>query len=131
MAHEPRTQAPGKLRGLSLFSGIGGLDLGLSEWVVPVGYSEKDLYAQAVLRSRIRAGDLPPAPIWPDVTELSGAKLRGSIDLLFGGFPCQDISIAGLGAGLAGKRSGLFYELLRLADETKVPFVFLESEIHP
>jgi DNA (cytosine-5)-methyltransferase 1 len=109
------------VNGLSLFSGIGGLDLALSEWVRPIAYCEAEPYAQAVLMSRMWDGRLVRAPIWPDVRTLRGC------DLLYGGFPCQDISAAGAGAGLAGERSGLYFELERIVRETKPAFVFLEN----
>lgn len=116
----------GKLHGLDLFSGIGGLSKALEPWVETVAYCERDEYAQSVLLSRMLSGDLDAAPIWDDVTTLRGADLP-SIDIIFGGFPCQDISVAGDGAGLAGARSGLFFEILRLVDECKPAFVFLEN----
>jgi len=118
------------LNGLSLFSGIGGLDVALSEWVRPVAYSEIDPYCQAVLLSRMRSLHLPNAPIWTDITSFSEAEFkvfRGFVHILYGGFPCQDISIAGLGKGLAGERSGLFFEIVRLAKEIKPSFLFLEN----
>src|SRR5690606_10421534 len=114
------------LRGLDLFSGIGGLTLALAPWVRPVAYCENDRYATAVLLSRMRTGDLPCAPIWDDVRTLRGDMLP-SVDIIYGGFPCQDISCAGRGAGLAGGRSGLFFEIARLARELRPRFVFLEN----
>jgi len=79
-----------------------------------------------VLLSRIASGELDRAPIWDDVTSLRGTMLP-SIDIIFGGFPCQDISVAGSGAGLAGERSGLYSHIERLIRETKPTFVFLEN----
>lgn len=117
----------GKLNGLDLFSGIGGITLGLSSWVIPIAYCESDRYAQAVLLSRMSEGKLPIAPIWDDVRTLQGDMLPRPIDIIYGGFPCQDISIAGLGAGLEGQRSGLFYEIARLAKEIRPTFIFLEN----
>lgn len=114
------------LNGLSLFSGIGGIDVALAEWVRPVAYCEIEPYAAGVLFSRMDAGVLPAAPIWPDVRTLSKSILP-HVDIVYGGFPCQDISCAGRGAGLAGKRSGLFFEILRLVDELKPQFIFLEN----
>lgn len=114
------------LNGLDLFSGIGGIGLALSPWVRTVAYCEQDRYAQAVLMSRMRAGDIDRAPIWDDVRTLRGDMLSG-IDIIFGGFPCQDISVAGTGKGLEGKRSGLFFEIMRLVDEVRPSFVFLEN----
>lgn len=115
-----------KLNGLDLFSGIGGITLAIREWVKPVAYCEIDRYAQGVLLSRMAAGDLPAAPIWDDVSSLGQSLLPG-LDIIYGGFPCQDISVAGNGKGLEGERSGLFYEILRLAKECRPTFVFLEN----
>lgn len=114
------------LNGLDLFSGIGGITLALSEWVRPVAYCENDPYAQSVLLSRISSRDLPKAPIWDDVRTLQGSLLS-RIDIIYAGFPCQDISIAGNGKGLEGERSGLFFEVMRLAEEIKPKFIFLEN----
>ena len=116
----------GMLRGLDLFSGIGGLSIALSEWVIPQAYCEIERYAQAVLLSRMSENKLFLAPIWDDITTLKKDMLPG-IDLVYGGFPCQDISVAGNGAGLAGKRSGLFFEVCRVVEEIKPRFVFLEN----
>jgi DNA (cytosine-5)-methyltransferase 1 len=116
------------MNGLSLFSGIGGLDIALAPWVRPVAYCENDRYAQSVLLSRMHSGALPSAAIWDDVTTLQVAHLGNEpIDVIYGGFPCQDISVAGRGAGLEGKRSGLFFEVLRLAEEVQPKFIFLEN----
>lgn len=114
------------LNGLDLFSGIGGLTVALSEWCRPIAYCEADKYAQALLLSRMSCGDLPRAPIWDDVQTLSGEQLQ-NIDIIYGGFPCQDISAAGRGVGLEGERSGLFFEIIRLVKETEAPWVFLEN----
>jgi DNA (cytosine-5)-methyltransferase 1 len=114
------------LRGLDLFSGIGGLSLALSEWVRPVAYCEIDAYARGVLLSRMRSGELAVAPIWDDVSTLAGLRLP-PVDIIYGGFPCQDTSLAGNGAGLAGERSGLFFQVVRLAKEIRPTFLFLEN----
>ena len=114
------------MNGLDLFSGIGGIGLALEPWVRTVAYCERDRYAQGVLLSRMQSGDIDRAPIWDDVTSLRGDMLP-RIDIIFGGFPCQDISVAGLGKGLDGKRSGLFFEIARLIQECKPSFVFLEN----
>lgn len=116
----------GVLHGLDLFSGIGGNSLALAEWVNTIAYCEQDRYAQAVLLSRMAEGILPSRPIWDDIRTLRGEQLP-RIDIIVGGFPCQDISVAGSGAGLDGERSGLFFEIVRLAQETKSPFLFLEN----
>ena len=115
------------LNGLDLFSGIGGISLALRDLVHPVAYCEIDPYCQGVLLSRMASGNLYNAPIWDDVTTLRGDEFKGNIDIIFGGFPCQDISVAGHGKGLAGERSGLFFEIMRLAEEIKPTFIFLEN----
>lgn len=115
------------LNGLDLFSGIGGLSLALGPYVRPIAYCESDGYAQSVLLSRMRDERLSLAPIWDDVRTLHGRYVPGKPDIIYGGFPCQDISVAGNGAGLEGERSGLFFEVCRLVDEIKPPFVFLEN----
>lgn len=95
------------ISGLDLFSGIGGITLALSEWVRPIAYCEIDKYAQAVLISRMSDGLLPAAPICTDVRKLDGRAFRGLVDIIYGGFPCQDLSVAGLGK--AWKRSARAY----------------------
>ena len=115
------------LNGLDLFSGIGGLSIALSDWVRPIAYCEIDSYCQGVLLTQMAKRSLNLAPIWTDVTTLSGEPLSNLIDIIYGGFPCQDISIAGLGKGLEGERSGLFFEIVRLSKEIKPKFIFLEN----
>lgn len=114
------------MHGLDLFSGIGGITKALEGWVRPVAYCERDRYAQGVLLSRMADGSLPEAPIWDDVRTLEGRAMP-PVDIIYGGFPCQDISVAGRGAGLAGERSGLFFEIVRLIGEIRPAFVFLEN----
>lgn len=116
------------MNGLDLFSGIGGISLALKPWVRTVAYCESDPYAQGVLLSRMRDGTLDVAPIWDDVRTLRCEHLDVSIDIITGGFPCQDISIAKKDAeGLEGKRSVLFFEIVRLARELRPSFLFLEN----
>jgi DNA (cytosine-5)-methyltransferase 1 len=114
------------LNGLSLFTGVGGIDVALSEIVRPVAYCEIDPYCQSVLLQRMQESHLPKAPIWDDIRTLPANELP-DIDIIYGGFPCQDISVAGLGKGLAGERSGLFFEIMRLAEEIKPKYLFLEN----
>jgi DNA (cytosine-5)-methyltransferase 1 len=116
-----------KMYGLDLFSGIGGIGIALEPWVRTVAYCEREPYAQGVLLSRMRSGDIDRAPIWDDVTTLR-AEMLPKIDIIFGGFPCQDLSVANTNAkGLAGERSGLFFEIVRLARECRPTFIFLEN----
>lgn len=114
------------LNGLDLFSGIGGITLALREWVRPVAYCEIEPYAASVLFSRMLDGSIPTAPIFPDIRFLS-AEILPSIDVIYGGFPCQDVSLAGRRKGLEGERTGLFREAIRLVRECKPQFVFLEN----
>jgi DNA (cytosine-5)-methyltransferase 1 len=115
------------LNGLDLFSGIGGLSIALSEWVRPIAYCEKDCYCQAELLSLMARGKIPNNPIWDDICTLEASVFEGNVDIIYGGFPCQDISIGGHGKGLAGERSGLYWEIHRLVSELYPTFVFLEN----
>lgn len=115
------------LNGLDLFSGIGGLGIALRPWVRTVAYCENDRYAQAVLLSRMSDGSLEKAPIWDDVRTLRAGHFESPIDIIVGGFPCQDISVAGTGRGLDGERSGLFFEVARLVSELRPRYTFLEN----
>ena len=115
-----------KMYGLDLFTGIGGITLALQDYVIPLAYCEIDSYAQSTLLQNMQEGNLPKAPIWDDIRTLQAKELP-KIDIIYGGSPCQDISIAGNQKGLEGERSGLVFEIFRLLDETKAPFVFLEN----
>jgi len=117
----------GKLRVLDLFSGIGGLTLGLDRTggFETVAFCEIEQFPQKVLKKH-----WPEVPIYDDIKELTGQRLAAdgiTVDVITAGFPCQDISYAGKGAGLAGERSGLFYEVARLIGELEPRFVILEN----
>ena len=117
-----------KLRSFHLFAGAGGgilADLILGHEVI--GACEIEKYPRDVLLARQRDGILPDFPIWDDVCTLDGNPWRGSVDILCGGFPCQDISAAGKGAGISGERSGLWKEYARLIGEMRPQFVFAEN----
>lgn len=138
---------------LDLFSGIGGFSLGLERaGMRTIAFCEIDPYCRAVLRKH-----WPDVPIYGDIRELTGAQvmadaarcrwgrvepgrrpLRGNtdpsgngeggiIDLICGGWPCQDISVAGKGAGLDGERSGLWSEFARIIGEVRPRYVILEN----
>lgn len=73
-------------------------------------------------------GSIECAPIWDDIKTLTSKQFNIPIEMVIGGFPCQDISVAGKGAGIKdGERSGLFYEVIRLVKELQPEFVFLEN----
>jgi DNA (cytosine-5)-methyltransferase 1 len=108
----------------SLFSGIGGLELGL-ERAIPgaeVAWQvEQDPYARAVL-----AKHWPQATRYEDVRQVGAHNLE-PVDLLCGGFPCQDISQAGKQAGIDGERSGLWAEYARIIGELRPRYVVVEN----
>ena len=118
----------GQITAVSLFAGVGGFDLALERSGVKVVASvEIDKKAQDVLRRHF-----PNSTIFGDVTGVTGEQLisagfnpkRG---IITGGFPCQDLSVAGKRAGLQGSRSGLFWEIVRLLTETKAENFILEN----
>lgn len=121
------------LRAISLFAGAAGLDLGI-ELACPgartVCYVEREAYACAVLVARMEDSSLAPAPIWSDVATFDGAAWRGKVDLVHGGFPCQDISVVGKRAGLEGRQSSLWEEFSRIVHEAAPAFVFVENSGH-
>ena len=110
------------MKHLDLFSGIGGFALA-ARWAgfETIGFCEIDKYAQKVLKK-----NFPGVPIYEDVTKLSGSKFK-DIFLITGGFPCQDISIAGKGAGIEGERSGLWSELFRIIGEVRPKYALIEN----
>ncbi len=115
------------MRVLDLFSGIGGFALGLeSVGMQTVAFCESDGYARRVLRRH-----WPDVWLYEDVRTLSAKRLKADgitgIDLICGGFPCQDISCAGKGAGIEGGRSGLWSEYARLIREVRPRWVFAEN----
>jgi DNA (cytosine-5)-methyltransferase 1 len=107
---------------LDLFSGIGGFALA-ARWagIETIGFCEIDKYAQKVLEK-----NFPGVPIYEDVTKLDGSEFK-DIFLITGGFPCQDISIAGKGAGIEGERSGLWSELFRIIGEVRPKYALIEN----
>lgn len=113
---------------LHLFAGAGGGILG----GMLLGHTcvcavEIEPYPRKVLLQRQRDGILPKFPIWDDVTTFDGKPWRGKVDVVCGGFPCQDISAAGKGAGLSGQRSGLWAEMVRIICEVGPQIVFVEN----
>ena len=112
------------LKVLDLFAGIGGFSLGLERTggFETIGFCELDKKAQAVLKKH-----WPEVPIYDDVTKLTKDDIHGTVDVITGGFPCQDISLAGKGAGLEGARSGLWWEYHRLIKELQPKWVIAEN----
>ncbi|HEX5328860.1 DNA cytosine methyltransferase [Sulfuricurvum sp.] len=113
---------------LALFAGAGGGILGgkLLGWRT-VCAVERDAYAAQVLAQRQNDGTFEPFPIWSDVSSFDGYPWRGIVDVISGGFPCQDISSAGSGCGLDGARSGLWREMARIIGEVRPPRVLVEN----
>lgn len=126
MANKSSTDAG--LRELALFAGAGGGILGghLLGWRT-VCAVERDAYAAQVLAQRQNDGALKAFPIWSDVCSFDGRPWRGLVDVVSGGFPCQDISVAGNGTGIDGARSGLWAEMARIVGEVRPRFVFVEN----
>jgi DNA (cytosine-5)-methyltransferase 1 len=113
---------------LALFAGAGGGILGghLLGWHT-VCAVEWEPYPASVLAARQNDGLLPAFPIWDDVRTFDGRPWRGLVDVVSGGFPCQDISVAGKGAGIDGARSGMWAHMARIVGEVRPRFVFVEN----
>jgi DNA (cytosine-5)-methyltransferase 1 len=108
---------------LDLFSGIGGFSLGLERaGMKTVAFCETDKRCQEVLRKH-----WANVPIFDDVSTLKGEDIGETVDVICGGFPCQDISVAGKGAGLEGERSGLWWQFHRLIKEIKPKYAIIEN----
>lgn len=118
----------GGVNELHLFAGAGGGILG-SELLGfrTVCAVELEPYPASVLLARQNDGLLPTFPVWDDVRTFDGRPWRGLVDVVSGGFPCQDISAAGKGAGIDGARSGLWREMHRIINEVRPEFAFLEN----
>jgi DNA (cytosine-5)-methyltransferase 1 len=114
------------VRVLDLFSGIGGFSLGLERaGFKTVAFCEIEPYCRRVL-----AKHWPGVPIYGDIRELTAARLAADgigVDVICGGFPCQDISLAGKGAGIEGERSGLWSEYSRLIGELRPRYAIVEN----
>lgn len=116
-----------KLRVLDLFSGIGGFSLGLERTggFETVAFCEIEPFPRRVL-----AKHWPEVPCYDDVRTLTAERLAADgigVDIICGGFPCQDISIAGKGAGIEGESSGLWREYARLIGEIRPRYVVVEN----
>ena len=113
---------------LALFAGAGGGILGgrLLGWRT-ICAVEFNTYAASVLVARQNDGCLDPFPVWDDITTFDGEPWRGRVDVVSGGFPCQDISVAGNKKGLEGERSGLWTEFKRIIKEVKPRYAIIEN----
>ena len=113
---------------LALFAGAGGGILAgkMLGWRT-VCAVEWEPYAASVLAARQNEGFLEGFPIWDDVQTFNGRPWRGIVDVVSGGFPCQDISAAGKGAGIDGERSGMWGEMARIIHEVRPRFAFVEN----
>jgi DNA (cytosine-5)-methyltransferase 1 len=110
-------------RMLDLFSGIGGFSLA-GKWtggIKTIAFCEIDKFCQKVLNK-----NFPGIPIFDDIKNLKGDEF-GAVDIITGGFPCQDISSAGKRKGLRGEKTGLFFEMLRIIEETKPKWIIYEN----
>lgn len=117
-----------RLRTLDLFSGLGGFSYALHSVCKTVAYCEIDESCHIALQGAMDAQLIDRAPIYSDIQRVTGKILPKKIDMITAGFPCPDISISGLGAGLEGKRSGLIREIFRLVDERPdIDMVLLEN----
>ena len=113
---------------LALFAGAGGGILGgkILGWRT-VCAVEWEPYPASVLVARQNDGLLPPFPIWDDVQTFDGKPWRGIVDVVSGGFPCQDISSAGRGAGIEGERSSMWKHMARIIGEVQPAYAFIEN----
>uniref|UniRef100_UPI003AE09156 DNA cytosine methyltransferase n=1 Tax=Paracoccus sp. T5 TaxID=3402161 RepID=UPI003AE09156 len=120
------------LFGLSLCSGAGGIDLGLTI-ALPgyrtVGHVERETYAAAILVARMEDAALDHAPVWDDVASFDGRPWRGAVDIVTAGYPCQPFSVAGKRRGAEDPRH-LWPHVARIIGEVEPPFVFLENVAH-
>ena len=111
---------------LDLFSGLGGFSLGLERaGMQTVAFCEIEPFQRAVLKKH-----WPEVPCYEDVRTLTAERLAAdgiAVDVICGGFPCQDLSVAGKGAGISGSRSGLWSEITRLVRDLEPRFVILEN----
>jgi len=113
---------------LALFAGAGGGILGghLLGWRT-VCAVEWEQYPASVLCARQNDGLLPPFPIWDDVQTFDGTAWQGIVDVVSGGFPCQDISTAGKGGGITGSRSSMWKHMARIIGEVRPQYAFVEN----
>lgn len=122
------------LHTIEICAGVGMLGEGLRAGLARMGidtrvccYLEREAYPAAVLAARMEEGSLDAAPVWSDILTFDAAAWAGAVDCVVAGFPCQDLSLAGRRAGLDGKRSGLFFDILDIAHACGARYLFLEN----
>lgn len=122
------------LHSIELFSGVGMLGEGLRAGLAHMGVAyrtvchvEREAHGAGVLAARMEEGSMDAAPIWSDVCTFDAGAWHGRVDCIVAGFPCQDLSVAGRRAGLDGKRSGLFFEVVRIATDSGAWLMLLEN----
>lgn len=127
-----RSAGRNSMNELSLFTGAGGGVLGskmLGHRII--GYVENNDYRQRVIAQRIEDGIFDEAPIFGDIVAFNNSgyaeSYQGLVDIVSGGFPCQDLSCAGKGAGLDGEKSGLWFEMATTVRIIRPRYVFIEN----
>lgn len=110
-----------KMKAFSLFSGVGGFEIGAKDYFETIGFSEIDKYANQVLKYRF-----PNVINYGDVKNIDWSSIP-DFDIVWGGSPCQDFSIAGKRAGIEGARSGLVWEFIRCLEEKKPQYFIWEN----
>ena len=118
---------------IDLFAGVSMLGQGFEAGCRYLGIApvclchvEGEIYAAGVLAARMQEVSLAEAPIWSDVRTFN-PRLSGYVDAIVGGFPCQDLSVAGKRAGIEGQKSGLWSEFIRIIRDVRPKIVFLEN----
>lgn len=124
---QPNTYAG--LRELALFAGAGG---GIQAsrmlgWRTVCAVEWDDYASNALVARQNHEAALEAFPIWSDVQTFDGRPWRGIVDVVSGGFPCQDISAAGKGAGIDGERSGMWSHFARIIGEVRPKYAFIEN----
>src|SRR5688572_19520247 len=117
-----------RLRELAPFAGCGGGLLGGKL----IGFRtvcavEIDSFCARRLMQRQTEGHLPPHPVWSTVCDFNGRPWRGLVDVVSGGFPCQNVSAAGDGTGITGEKSGLWKEFARIVRDVGPRYVLVEN----
>lgn len=118
------------MQALDLFSGIGGMSLGLQQWVTTVAYCESDPFCRGVLLGRMEDGVLPRGPICTSIDKLDGQQLRGCIDIILASLPpvYTNGCAAGDGDGVDRERGRLFRKIARLVEQISPAYVFVEGD---